>query len=377
MQNILITGAGKIGSLIACLLAESDDYNVTLADLSFDGADIKHLIEAVKNVQTKEIDVRDHDAMSAFIQESQFEAVISSLPYYCNVEVAELAKEFDLHYFDLTEDVNVTAAVKELAKGAKSAFVPQCGLAPGFIGIVANSLMKNFDEVDIVKMRVGALPINASNALHYSLTWSTDGVINEYGNACFGIVDGKEVLLHPLQGLESIQLDGTEYEAFNTSGGLGSLTELYDGKVNAMNYKTMRYPGHCLKMRLLMNDLKLNQDRGTLKRILENAIPKTYQDVVIVYVSVTGYKNGQLMEENYVNKVYPQNISDVDWSAIQVTTASGICAVVDLVLTGEKKHQGFVYQEDFDLQDILDNRFGRHYIMDEDDFMLEQLGVEL
>jgi saccharopine dehydrogenase-like NADP-dependent oxidoreductase len=128
-----------------------------------------------------------------------------------------------------------------------------------------------------------------------------------------------------------------------------------------MDYKTMRYPGHCAQMRLLMNDLKLNQDRATLKRILENAVPQTLQDVVIVYVAVTGRQSGELREENYVSKIYPQMIAGRLWSAIQVTTAAGVTAVVDLVLKTPGRYRGFVRQEDFHLVDVLDNRFGRHY----------------
>jgi len=110
-----------------------------------------------------------------------------------------------------------------------------------------------------------------------------------------------------------------------------------------------------------MNDLKLNHDRGTLKRILENAVPQTLQDVVVIYVAVTGKQDGDLREENYVNKVYPQMIAGRLWSAIQVTTAAGITAVVDLVLNSGGRHAGFVRQEDFRLQDVLQNRFGKHY----------------
>ncbi len=110
-----------------------------------------------------------------------------------------------------------------------------------------------------------------------------------------------------------------------------------------------------------MNDLKLNHDRGTLKRILENAVPQTLQDVVIVYAAVTGTQDGELREENYVNKVYPQLIANRLWSAIQVTTASGITSVVDLVLENAGKYRGFVAQEQFRLTSILANRFGRFY----------------
>jgi saccharopine dehydrogenase-like NADP-dependent oxidoreductase len=128
-----------------------------------------------------------------------------------------------------------------------------------------------------------------------------------------------------------------------------------------MDYKTIRYPGHCDQMRLLMNDLKLNFDRATLKRILENAVPQTLQDVVIVYVAVAGRQHGELREENYVSKIYPQVIAGRLWSAIQVTTAAGICAVVDLVMQNPGKYHGFVRQEDFALVDVLNNRFGKHY----------------
>ena len=114
-------------------------------------------------------------------------------------------------------------------------------------------------------------------------------------------------------------------------------------------------------MRLLMNDLKLNHDRGTLKRILENAVPQTLQDVVVIYVAVTGKQDGELREESYVNKVYPQVIAGRLWSAIQVTTASGIASVVDLVLSSNGRYRGFVRQEDFRLLDVLQNRFGKHY----------------
>jgi len=110
-----------------------------------------------------------------------------------------------------------------------------------------------------------------------------------------------------------------------------------------------------------MNDLKLNHDRATLKRILENAVPQTLQDVVIVYVAVTGSQDGELREENYVSKIYPQVIAGRLWSAIQVTTAAGVTAVVDLVLSHPGRYRGFVRQEDFKLVDVLDNRFGRHY----------------
>ncbi|MGH8220302.1 MAG: saccharopine dehydrogenase family protein [Steroidobacteraceae bacterium] len=361
MHRVLILGAGKIGALISGLLAESGAYEVELADLDGTVADAVAKAHGSPHLNSFALDAMAPSALQRHLEAHPRDAVVSGLPYYCNVAVAEAARAAGVHYFDLTEDVEVTRAVRRIAAGSRRAFVPQCGLAPGFISIAANELITHFEDVRTVKLRVGALPQHPNNVLKYSLTWSTEGLINEYGNPCQAVAEGRVLEVAPLEGLEEIEIDGTLYEAFNTSGGLGSLAETQGAGVESMNYKTIRYPGHCAQMRLLMNDLKLNHDRATLKRVLENAVPQTLQDVVIVYAAVTGTQEGELREENYVNKVYPQLIAGRLWSAIQVTTAAGITSVVDLVLEHPERYQGFIAQEEFRLTDILANRFGRYY----------------
>ncbi|HEU0225121.1 MAG TPA: saccharopine dehydrogenase C-terminal domain-containing protein [Steroidobacteraceae bacterium] len=376
MHRVLVLGAGKIGALIAGLLADAGDYQVQLADVSLDAARAVARAHGRRSITAHGLDASDAVALDRQLGDHRPEVVISSLPFYCNPGVAKAARRHGLHYFDLTEDVEVTRAVRATAEGADAAFVPQCGLAPGFVSIAANELINHFDELKSVKLRVGALPQHPNNVLKYSLTWSTEGLINEYGNPCLAIVDRRLVEAAPLEGLEEIEIDGTLYEAFNTSGGLGSLGESYGSRCEVMNYKTMRYPGHCGQVRLLMNDLKLNQDRTTLKRILENAVPQTLQDVVIIYVAVCGRQGGELREENYVNKVYPQEISGRLWSAIQVTTAAGVTAVVDLVLKQPERYRGFVRQEQFRLPEILDNRFGAWYANGGDKAVSARMVVE-
>jgi len=361
MHRVLILGAGKIGALISGLLAESGSYKVFLGDVNGPTAQAVVRAHGSANLTAVALDASDTAALADHLAAHPADAVISSLPFYCNAGVAAAARRAGTHYFDLTEDVEVTRAVIRIAEGAAQAFVPQCGLAPGFISIAANELMGHFDQLRAVKLRVGALPQHPNNVLKYSLTWSTEGLINEYGNPCQAIADGRTLEVAPLEGLEEIAIDGTLYEAFNTSGGLGSLADSHGARCEAMNYKTIRYPGHCAQMQFLMNDLKLNHDRKTLKQVLENAVPQTLQDVVIVYVEVTGTQDGELREENYVNKVYPQVIAGRLWSAIQVTTAAGITAVVDLVLQHPQHYKGFVPQEKFSMPDILRNRFGRYY----------------
>jgi len=354
-HTVLVAGAGNIGSLISQLLANTNEYQVYLVDAS--EATLNNVIQH-KNIQSMALDITDDKLVKSFMANKNIEAVVACLPYFHSMSIAKIAHQYGLHYFDLTEDVEVTNAVKELAKDQAQAYVPGCGLAPGFVNIVANSLAASFDELDIIKLRAGNLPINTSNALQYALTWSTDGLINEYGNMCSGIVENKESVLLPLEGMEYVDIDGTTYESFNTSGGIGTLVDSYLGKVTTLNYKTLRYPGHRDKVAFLMKDLKLNDDRELLKNIFERAMPVTNRDVMIVYVSVTGKKNGRLVEENYLNKIYSQDLIGRHRAAIQITTASGLCAVLDIILNNPKPYHGFVKQEQFSMEDVVENQFG-------------------
>ena len=288
-------------------------------------------------------------------------AVLSAAPYSVTGKIAIAAHKAGVHYLDLTEDVANTRLVKKLAETAKSTFIPQCGLAPGFISIVANDLARRFETLDSVRLRVGALPLYPSNALGYNLTWSTDGVINEYDEPCEAIVDGTLREASPLEELEEFSLDGVRYEAFNTSGGLGTLCETLAGKVRQLNYKTVRYPGHRDIMKALIQDLRLGERREVLKDILEQALPATHQDVVLIFVTVSGHRDGQYLQETYTNKVYGTEVNGVTHSGIQITTAAGICAAVDLFRQGKLPRSGFIRQEQVELPDFLANRFGRAY----------------
>ena len=244
VSKIILLGGGKIGAAIVELLGASGDYDLVVGDHDQTILDTLHRHDAERRV----LDVEDAAALRDIMAGG--DAVVSALPFYLNAGVAEAARDCGLHYFDLTEDVDTTRRVREIADGADRVFMPQCGLAPGFISIVAHDLARRFDSLDAVRLRVGALPQFPTNALNYNLTWSTDGLINEYCNPCEAIHEGKRIETLPLQGIEQFSLDGITYEAFNTSGGLGTLCETLDGKVREVDYKTVRYPGHCMQMRL-------------------------------------------------------------------------------------------------------------------------------
>jgi len=186
-------------------------------------------------------------------------------------------------------------------------------------------------------------------------------LINEYIKKCEAVSNGKLKLVPALADLEHFTVDGVDYEAFNTSGGLGTLADTLAGKVNHLTYKTIRYPGHRDLMKFLVQDLKFEKDPDALRDIFEKSIPSTLQDVVVIFVSVSGQKGGKLVQETYINKIYAREIDGVMRSGIQITTASGICAVLDLLAKGKLKTKGLVRQEEIEFKDFIKNRFGANY----------------
>lgn len=359
MHGVLLLGAGKIGRMVAKFLGSSGDYAVTVGDA--DVAALELLQRKVPSVVTQRVDAEDRTQLAALLRNAN--SVISALSFKHNPLIAELASTAGVSYFDLTEDVVTTRAVRAIAEGARAGqvFVPQCGLAPGFVSIAAHELTRGFDRLDKVYMRVGALPQFPSNALKYNLTWSTDGLINEYCNPCEAIHQGRVLEVLPLEGLEHFSIDGVRYEAFNTSGGLGSLCDTLADKVNELNYKTIRYSGHRELMAFLISGMRLGERRELLKDILEQSTPITFQDVVVIFCTVIGWKQGNLVQVTDARKIYNSSIDGENWSAIQITTAAGLCAVLDLHVQGKLRPQGFIRQEEIRLPDFLSNRFGQHF----------------
>ncbi|MCB9948179.1 MAG: saccharopine dehydrogenase NADP-binding domain-containing protein [Rhodospirillaceae bacterium] len=351
--KVFLVGAGKIGRAIAAFLTHSGDYAVTVGDSN--AAALPAL--GGHCAGTVHLDVHDRRALELAL--AGHDIVVNAAPFTLTVAIAGAAHAVGAHYFDLTEDVASTRFVKELAETAATAFVPQCGLAPGFVSIVAGDLAKRFDRLDELKLRVGALPRYPSNALKYNLTWSVDGLINEYCNPCEAVVDGERRTADALEGRETLVIDGVEYEAFNTSGGLGTLADTLEGRVRTLNYRTIRYPGHVEILRLLLNDLKLRDRRDLLKQVLEAAVPATLQDVVVVFVTAAGHRGGALVQDSFATRVLGREIQGQAWGAIQITTAAGVCAMVDLLRSGVLPRRGLVRQEQVDLATFLDNRFGQ------------------
>ena len=357
MNELVILGAGKIGRMVCHFMSNCGSYKVRIGDAS--QAAIDHIKQEFDGVDGQVVDFADGGSVDAILKGAW--AVISCAPFHCNPLIAARAKAHGVHYFDLTEDVEVTAQVKQLAEGSATLFAPQCGLAPGFITVTANHLMQSMTEVTDLRLRVGALPRFPSNRLKYNLTWSTAGLINEYCNPCESVENGELTSVPPMEQLEHITIDGVEYEAFNTSGGLGSLAETLDGKVRNLRYLTARYPGHRDIMRMLLTDLGLRDRRDLMRDVMETAVAATRQDTVLIFITASGTRGDTREEMSSIFKVAAQEVDGETWSAIQLTTSSGICAALDLVRNGRLPRSGFLRQETIPLDAMLENRFGKVY----------------
>ncbi|ULQ54171.1 saccharopine dehydrogenase family protein [Flavihumibacter fluvii] len=349
MKNVAVVGLGKVGSLVGTLLA--DLFTVTGFDQNKPATDVPFTVQLGS--------IKDTAQLESFLANQ--DAVVSCLPYNLNLPVAQAAHKLGIHYFDLTEDVATTSAIREMAKTSKGVMAPQCGLAPGFIGIVGADLYSRFTKLRDVELRVGALPRFPNGLMGYSFTWSPAGVINEYINDAEVIHNGERKMVPSLEGIEMINIEGQEFEAFSTSGGLGTMCETLAGKVDTLNYKTMRYPGHAKLMRFLLYELILKEKRELVEQILTEAKPPVREDVVYVYAVVEGWKGDQLAREEFYHAYHPILINGKEWRAISWTTAASVAAVVEMVANGTLANKGFIKQEEISYQAFIKTKNGSLY----------------
>jgi saccharopine dehydrogenase-like NADP-dependent oxidoreductase len=357
IESVRVVGLGKVGELVATLLCDAG-FDVQAFDArSRDGLPFPAAV----------LDVRDADVVRSALRGA--DAVVSCLPYHLNVIIAECAAEVGVHYFDLTEDVATTARVQELAaKDGSIGYAPQCGLAPGLIGIVGAALTRHFTSIRSIELKVGALPRHPSGLLGYAFNWSPEGVVNEYLNDCEVLRGGVRQMVPAMSELERVVIGGIELEASLTSGGLGSMCETYEGQVQRLDYKTLRYPGHFALMRFVFDELGLRQRRELAGEILVNAKPPVDDDVVYLYAAVEGTATGvgdtavgQLTRKQYVRAYQPLEINGRRWRAISWTTAASAAGVVELVADGRLPSAGFIRQESIPLEALLSTHSGARF----------------
>lgn len=388
MDSVLVLGGGKVGKAVAELLlgCGRGAYRVTIADfdetrLATARANIERLRAYTRHpieLTTRKVDASKPAEIAAALEGHH--AVVCMLPFDLTRGVAALANDAGVHYFDVTEDIKATEQVNAIAASgrARIALVPQCGLAPGYIAIAANDVARDFTEIHELTLRVGALPQYPTNLLKYNVTWSTAGLVNEYCEPCNVMLAGRMEKVPALEGLEHFSFEGVEYEAFYTSGGVGSLIDTLASKNkttqhSAIAYKTIRYPGHRDLMRFLLHDLRLGQehaqkspggrifDRRTAIDLLDYAIPHAPQDVAVIFIHCIGIRNGRREQQNFRRSIRAIDLFGRTWPAIELTTAAGVCAMLDLHRTGKLPKTGLIRQEECSLQDFNATPFGNAY----------------
>jgi saccharopine dehydrogenase-like NADP-dependent oxidoreductase len=346
-QRIAVLGLGNVGALVAEMLLERG-FEVQGVDANRAKAQGAHV---------RALDVSDSAALAGLFKE--VDAVVSCLPYHLVSRVATLAHAAGVHYFDLTEDINASRLLRQLAETSTSVLMPHCGLAPGFICVAGASLAARLDAVEHVALRVGALPEVPANALGYAFNWSPAGVINEYINDCEQLRGGERVVVPALSELEAITIEGTQYEAFTTSGGLGTMCETHLGRADRLDYKTIRYPGHCELMRFLLHELRLADKRDLVQELLAKAYPPVPEDVVVVSAVAEGMRAGSRTREELVRIYRPRTVAGEVHTSIAWTTAAGVVAMVELLAQGALPETGFVRQEDIALELFMSTSAGR------------------
>jgi len=344
--SIKILGAGRVGIAVSLMLEELNarrdlGWRISLVDnnpdlgLVRDLRDVKVITDEIKSATT----------------------VICCLPVSVMraVKPGMICANHGVNYIDITEDVDLSLMHRTygaVAESNGSVLMPQCGLAPGIINIAAGSIYRRFADgeengcLDLF-LRVGALPLFPTNSLKYGLTWSLEGLINEYINPCDAIEGWKRVRVPALEDLEELMIAGVHLEAFSTSGGLGSLAQSLKGKVRNLNYKSVRYPGHHHLIKFMLQELALS--RKKIEGLLRNTLPQVSDDVVYISVIGKGVVNGQAKHEVWSTAVTGKR----GLTALQLTTALGASAMVENIHVNGFSRKGLVLQEDLDLTAVI------------------------
>jgi saccharopine dehydrogenase-like NADP-dependent oxidoreductase len=368
-HTIIIAGAGGIAEAVGLLLIEWSEVPPSLFIGNRTHSKAKKVAQWIAAGVTKPCSIQDFYLTEEGLTEEmkaifdQGDILLDCLPGSQAPRMAQFAKDFGLHYANLTEYVAETDAIMALAKDAQTGFVLQTGLAPGYIDLLAHGLFQQFctdfkvDKVDKLEMKVGALTDHAVAPHYYGFTWSPVGVATEYLQDTIVLRNFKKTTLPSLSERATIIIHGIAYEEDLTSGGAADLPDALSGKVRALDYKTLRHPGHYAWV-----DQQLSQSKNTSKAIeelqakMETAIPHIEDDQIVLYAAVEGKdETGILRRREIAKRILPQKVGKHQLRAIQTTTAAPLVQAAQLLL--ESPHSGVVLQSHIDPIPFLNGNY--------------------
>jgi len=367
--KIFIAGAGGIGEAVGLILSQSEVMETTLFFGDISQSAIEGAIHFVQEGSTKPTNVTgvlmpmtDSDETLDQIL-AKCDIILDCLPGSQAPRMARLARQHHCHYANLTEYVQETKEIMDIAQGADTAFVLQTGLAPGFINVLACRLYEQFKEkhgveiVDSMTMKVGAISENAPSPHYYAFTWSPIGVATEYLKDAEIVRNFKKIHVPALSGRQTIIIDGDKYEDNFTSGGAANLPDAFLDKIKDLDYKTIRYPGHYEWVEHTLSTIQHKEDKiKALENIMLENIPSVENDIVVVYASVQGKdKHGRLRRKEKSYKIFPSKVGNKTLRAIQSTTAAPLCEIAYMLLT--HKWKGVILQSEVSTLDFLNGPF--------------------
>jgi saccharopine dehydrogenase-like NADP-dependent oxidoreductase len=371
--RIVIAGAGGMGQATGLLLRELGDFDV---DLYLGDADADKAREAAEWICHDSMQTGDVEPfhLPAGGTNPEFDKVLRDadllldcLPGEQATRMARLAREHRLHYANLTEYVQATDEISELARGAEQGFLLQTGLAPGYVNVLGNGLFQRFrrehgvDGVDILEMRVGALTRTTRPPHHYGFTWNPRGVATEYVEPAVVIRDFKKTTRPSLSDRRVVLIDGNLYEEALTSGGAADLPGSFEGKVRNLDYKTFRSPGHYEWVLGLLQELRSagvpeNELSERLLQRMLDVVPFVEDDLVIIYAAVEGRDDrGQLHRMESSRVIRPRKVGGHSLKAIQTTTSAGLAESARLLL--RDRPRGVYLQSQIDPERFMDGPF--------------------
>ncbi len=368
-HRVIIAGAGGIGRAAGLIMAEQPDFDceIFMGDINFAVAQeaalwIQKGASSLITIETFEMSASGISEHLEYILKSG-DILLDCLPGSEAVKMAKLAKDYKLHYVNLTEYVQETQEILQLSQNAETGFVLQSGLAPGYVNVLANHLYKEFisefgsENVERISMKVGALTKMTKHPHYYGFTWSPIGVATEYVKNAIVIQDGKKQSIPSLSDTTTLIIDGIHYEDDFTSGGAADLPDYFSGRVRNLDYKTIRYPGHYhwVKNQLSTIAHLENKEQLLLKKMMDQ-IPQAEDDVIILYISVLGLdQNKVLRVKERSLKIEPSHVGSHKLKAIQTATAAPMLEAARMLLSG--KYKGPVLQSQIDTVEFLNGSF--------------------
>ncbi|WP_142785550.1 saccharopine dehydrogenase family protein [Changchengzhania lutea] len=368
-HTIIIAGAGGIAQAVGLILAEWSKVSPTIFIGNRTLSKAQSLVKWIEDGSTKSCSIKSfHLSEKGLTREmkdifNQADIILDCLPGTQAPKIARYANDYNMHYANLTEYVAETQEIIELAKDATTGFILQTGLAPGYIDVLANHLFKEFctdfqvSKVDNLVFKVGALTKNAVAPHYYGFTWSPVGVATEYIKEAEVIRNFKKTRRPSLSERVPIIIDGTTYEEDLTSGGAADLPDALIGKVNSLDYKTLRYPGHYAWIQEQINNIDtIDKPIETLQLIMEKQIPHIEDDQIVLYAAVQGKDaNGKLQRREVSKQIFPQKVGKHKLRAIQTTTAVPLIQSAQLLL--ESSCKGIILQSEIEPKCFLNGNF--------------------